>query len=37
MATAQYCYLLEGGRTTKHGRSADFENKDLLGIGYVGA
>jgi branched-chain amino acid transport system ATP-binding protein len=37
MATAQYCYLLEGGRTTKAGRSADFANKDLLGIGYVGA
>jgi branched-chain amino acid transport system ATP-binding protein len=36
MATAQYCYLLEGGRTTKGGRSADFANKDLLGIGYVG-
>jgi len=36
-ATAQYCYLLEGGRTTKGGRSADFANKDLLGIWYVGA
>lgn len=37
VATAQYCYLLEGGRTTKHGRSADFANTDWLGIGYVGA
>jgi branched-chain amino acid transport system ATP-binding protein len=33
VTTAQYCYLLEGGRTTKHGRSADFANTDLLGIG----
>lgn len=37
VATAQYCYLLEGGRTTKHGRSADFANTDWLGIGYAGA
>jgi branched-chain amino acid transport system ATP-binding protein len=37
VTTAQYCYLLEGGRTTKHGRSADFANTDLLGIGYAGA
>lgn len=36
-ATAQYCYLLEGGRTTKGGRSADFANEDLLGIGYASA
>jgi branched-chain amino acid transport system ATP-binding protein len=35
--TAQYCYLLEGGRITKHGRAADFANTDLLESGYVGA
>ncbi|MGW6144841.1 ABC transporter ATP-binding protein [Streptomyces sp. NPDC055140] len=31
VSTAQYCYLLEGGRTTAHGRSADFARLDLLG------
>jgi branched-chain amino acid transport system ATP-binding protein len=35
--TAQYCYLLEGGRITKHGRAADFANTDLLASGYIGA
>jgi branched-chain amino acid transport system ATP-binding protein len=37
VATAQYCYLLEGGRTTRHGRSSDFANTDWLGIEYAGA
>jgi branched-chain amino acid transport system ATP-binding protein len=34
---ADYCYLLEGGRTTKHGRSSDFANTDLLDLGYASA
>jgi branched-chain amino acid transport system ATP-binding protein len=35
LANAEYCYLLEGGRTTKHGRPADFANTGLLDLGYA--
>lgn len=37
VSTAQYCYLLEGGRITAHGKSADFAGMDLLGTGRVRA
>jgi branched-chain amino acid transport system ATP-binding protein len=37
VTNAQYCVLLEGGRTTKHGRPADFANTDLLDLGYASA
>jgi branched-chain amino acid transport system ATP-binding protein len=37
VSTAQYCYLLEGGRITAHGKSADFADTDLLGIGRADA
>ena len=37
VTNSQYCYLLEGGRTTKHGRPADFANTDLLDLGYASA
>ena len=37
VTNAQYCYLLEGGRTTRHGRSSDFVNTDLLDLGYASA
>ena len=37
VATAQYCYLLEGGRTTRHGPAADFANTDWLGIEHADA
>ena len=36
VSTAQYCYLLEDGRTTAHGGPADFANTDLFGSGRVG-
>jgi branched-chain amino acid transport system ATP-binding protein len=37
VTNAEYCYLLEGGRITKHGRSSDFANTDLLDLGYANA
>jgi len=37
VTNAQYCYLLEGGRTTKHGQPSDFANTDLLDLGYASA
>jgi branched-chain amino acid transport system ATP-binding protein len=37
VTNAAYCYLLEGGRTTKHGPSAEFANTDLLDLGYASA
>jgi branched-chain amino acid transport system ATP-binding protein len=37
VSNAHYCYLLEGGRTTKHGRPSDFANTDLLDLGYASA
>jgi branched-chain amino acid transport system ATP-binding protein len=37
VTNAQYCYLLEGGRTTKRGRSFEFANTDLLDLGYASA
>jgi branched-chain amino acid transport system ATP-binding protein len=36
LSTAQTCYLLEGGRTTKYGTSAELANTDLLGVGQGG-
>ncbi|WP_067682078.1 ABC transporter ATP-binding protein [Nocardia miyunensis] len=37
VTTAQYCYLLEGGRITAHGKSVDFVDTDLFGITDIGA
>jgi branched-chain amino acid transport system ATP-binding protein len=37
VTNAQYCYLLEGGRTTKRGLPSDFASTDLLDLGYASA
>jgi branched-chain amino acid transport system ATP-binding protein len=37
VATAQYCYLLEGGRIMHEAPAAEFAGSDLLAIGFVGA
>jgi branched-chain amino acid transport system ATP-binding protein len=37
VATAQYCYLLDGGRIRHGARAAEFAGSDLLEIGFVGA
>jgi branched-chain amino acid transport system ATP-binding protein len=37
VTNAQYCYLLEGGRTTRQGQASAFANTDLLDLGYASA
>ena len=37
VATAQYCYLLDGGHIRHGARATEFAGSDLLEIGFVGA
>jgi branched-chain amino acid transport system ATP-binding protein len=37
VATAEYCYLLEGGRIRHEAPAAEFARSDLLAIAFVGA